>query len=146
MIVLAARSDQTFCWVPIDALDVGSMTTENSFLVAFVEVPNANRTIVGTGGELRIRGAPAEFKSCASIHDSLKHLIDYAMLTIPFCINHQHLSRPLIHLIIDARNTKQRNGKRTAALRLVAHVSSDHDDQFSPLFGGFEGEVGMIEG
>ena len=70
LIVLTARSDQTFRWMPIDALDVRPMTSEDSLFVAFVEVPNANRAIVGTRGKLGIRRAPAEFKSHASIHES----------------------------------------------------------------------------
>ena len=62
LVVFAARNDETFGRVPINALDVGTMATEHALLKTSIEIPNAYRAIVRTGGELRVRRAPAEFK------------------------------------------------------------------------------------
>ena len=70
LVVFAARNDETFSRMPIHALDVGTVATEHAFFQASIEVPNAYRAIVRTGGEFRVRRAPAKFKLHTGIRNN----------------------------------------------------------------------------
>ena len=50
-IVLAARHKKTHCRMPFNALDVPSMASEDTFLAALREGPNAHGRVVTGGGE-----------------------------------------------------------------------------------------------
>lgn len=55
--VLASGNDERFLRVPVDALDIRSMTSEDLLFEAAEEVPNTDRSVVGTSGKFCVRRA-----------------------------------------------------------------------------------------
>lgn len=57
LVVFAAGHDETLLWVPMDTLDVRTVTTQDLLFLATVKVKHSQRTVVAAGDKLIVRWA-----------------------------------------------------------------------------------------